>query len=130
MLIIPQVEWDSLTIFGMVGGDIFSFAFLAVLIFIKNDNNKRRDKIILCLEDAIETTAKSVKIGEIRLGFQPKSVKIQVRFKVNGKTYIRESTAKVFGGWEGYLGVYKKYADREICILYSQKYDEVLILKD
>lgn len=43
---------------------------------------------------------------------------------------MRESTARVYGGGEGYVGCFNKYADREVNILYSPKFDEVMILKD
>jgi len=130
MQFIPQIEWDSQIIITMVGSDMMFLFFLSIYAFVLKKNNQLRKKIIIWLEDAIEINAYSKKIGENRLGFQPKAVKIQVTFMLNGKTYIRESTVKVFGGEKGYLGTYKKYADREIRILYSPKYDEVLILKD
>ncbi|GHV02932.1 hypothetical protein FACS1894211_15200 [Clostridia bacterium] len=75
--------------------------------------------------------AYSSKIDEVRsVVWQPKAIKIQVRFKIAGQQHKKESTAKVLGGWKGYLGAYKKYADGEIRILYSPKYDEGLIVKD
>lgn len=130
VLIIAPYEWDGQMVDAMVGGNFMFISVYAVYISIFVKNNKLRKKIILWLEDAIETKAYSKNIGENRLGFQPKATKIEVKFKVNNKIYTRESTAKVFGGWEGYQGVFTKYADREINILYSEKYDEVLILKD
>jgi hypothetical protein len=129
ILLFASVEWDIQMIFSLVTANIMSLLFFAFLVFAIVKNNEHKKKVLLWLEDAIEVNAYSKNIGENRLGIQPKAVKIQVKFKINNKVYTRESTAKVFGGWEGYLGVYKKYADKEIKILYSQKHDQVLILK-
>lgn len=130
VLLITQFEWDGQMIFAMVVGDVIFLALFSILVLLIIENNKLRKKITLWIEDAIELKAYSKNIGENRLGIQPKAVKIQVRFKIQDQTFTRESTAKVFGGQKGYLGIYKKYSDREINILYSPKYDEVLILKD
>lgn len=127
--IIPQVEWNKALMATIILGDIIFLSFLWVLIYIKLKNNSIKKKIIKWLEDAVELKAYCRKIDENRLGIQPKAVKIQVKFKYNNKKYSRESTARIFGGQPGYLSVYKKYADRIIEILYSPKYDEVLILK-
>jgi len=113
----------------MVVTNIYLIALLSIFIFIKIQNIKHKGKIMIWLEDAIETTAYSKQVSQIWLGLR-KGVKIQVTFKINGKTYKRESTAKVIRGQKGHLVAYKKYVDREIRILYSEKYDEVLILKD
>lgn len=130
LLVLPEVEWDSQMAFAMVGCNILFLLILALSIYLKIKNNRLKIKINLWLKDAIELKAYSRKIGENRLGLQPAAIKIEVCFKIDGKYYARNSSAKVFGGWEGYIGTFKKYADREINILYSPKYDEVLILKD
>jgi len=130
MLIIPGVEWDRQIIITLSICNIMFISFFTVLVFIMVKNNKLKKKIIIWLEDAIEVRAYSRKTGENRLGIQPKATKIQVSFKVADTNIIRDSTGKVFGGCEGYLGTYTKYADRKINILYSQKHDQILILKD
>ena len=128
--IVPGVEFESIVIFVVVSGNILFVSLMSVAIYIKVKNDRLKKKILLWLEDAIETIAYSKKIGENRVGLPPKATKIRVRFAINGVTYKRESTAKIVGGQRGYLGTYNKYANREIRILYSPKYDEVLILKD
>ncbi len=131
MLCIPQVEWDIQVSVLMGLGNIFSVALLSVFVFIKCKDSRLKKQIAVWLEDAIEVKgAYSKQIDEKRLGFQPKAIKIQVKFCLDGKSYKRESTAKVFGGITGYVGCFNRYADKEINILYSQKHDEVLILKD
>jgi hypothetical protein len=130
VIMIITAEWSMEIVFVLVFGDVFFLSFFAVFVFLKLKNNKLKEKITMWLEDALEVKAYSKKIGENELGFQPKGTKIQVSFKIEGKPYIKDSTAKVFGGWEGYIGTFNKYADREIDILYSPRYDEVLILKN
>jgi len=130
VIMIITAEWNIQIIITFILADTLSILFFALFILIKIKNNKLKEKIIIWLEDAIEVKAYSKKIGENRLGFQPKATKIQVKFKINGKSYIKDSTAKVLGSWAGYLGTFNKYADREINVLYSLKYDEVLIMKD
>lgn len=129
LMLIIQVMWDSQMIFTMVVGDIMTLSFFAVFVYIIVKNNILKKKILLWLDDAVEIKAYSKKTDEYWLGLGI-ATKIQVKFVVADKTYIKESTAKTFGGRKGYLGCYSKYADREIRILYSPKYDEVLILKD
>lgn len=130
LLCIPDVEWDSEMVLVVVLGNLFAFAFMSLLVYVEIKNRKLKSKIQLWLEDAVEIKAYSKKIGENRLGMQPKATKIQVRFTIDGNHYVKESTYKVFGGWEGYVGCFNKYADKEVEILYSPKYDEVMILRE
>lgn len=130
LIIIPQVEWDSKLILTMTLVNIIFLSFLGVMIYVKVKNDKIKKKIIMWLYDAVELKAYCKKVDENRLGIQPKAVKIQVKFEYNNKTYSRESTAKIFGGQQGYLSIYKKYVNKKIRILYSPKYDEVMILKE
>lgn len=129
LLLIPQVEWDFSLAVLMGICDVAAVAFISLMAFIIVKNKKLCAKIAPWLENAVEIKAYSKKIGENRLGIQPKATKIQVRFNYNGVVYKRESTAKVFGGQEGYVGCFNKYADREVDVLYSFEYNEVLILK-
>jgi hypothetical protein len=129
LLAIPQVEWDMQLVILMSICDIGSFSLLSVSVYVKIKNNKLINSITAWLDGAIEVRAYSKKMNENRLGIQPKATKIQVSFTLNGQVYKKESTAKGFGGQQGYLGAFNKYADREINILYSPRYDEVLILK-
>lgn len=128
-IVLSCIEWNS---------EIFIVGFLCVLTgigllgvwiycFIKDKKIKKR--VSVWLDDAVKTTAISSKVGEFRAGSQPSSVKISVKFGLNGITYTRESTATCFGGKPGYLGAFSRYADKQIEVLYSPKYDEVLILK-
>lgn len=130
LILVPRAEWDIQFAGLEVLGNCGSVALLSVSIFIICKDKKIKSKIQTWLEDAVEIKAYSKKIGENRVGIQPKATKIQVQFTLNGIQYRRDSTAKVFGGWEGYIDCFNRYADKDVTILYSPKYDEVLILKD
>lgn len=125
------MDWTYEMIFSMIGGNIFGLCILLVYILCIVRNEKLKQKISLWLENSVQVKAYSRSIGSVRLGIQPKQVKIQVDFMIDGKQYSRVSAGKMLGGGpEGYHKIWAYYADREIDILYSEKYDEVLILKD
>lgn len=129
LLFIPQVEWDMQLISLMSVCNLGTLTFISFLAFIFIKNKKLVIKVRPWLEDAVEIKAISKKIGENRLGIQPRATKIQIKFTWNGIQHRKESTAKVFGGMEGYVSWFNKYVDKEIAILYSPKYDEVMIIK-
>ncbi len=130
IMIALQMEWTAEIVSTMALCNILGFAFLALLIYIKIKNDRLKNKIKLWLDDAVTLKAYSQKIDEHKLGIQPKATKIQVTFTFDNNHYKRQSTYKVFGGYEGCVGCFNKYADKEVDILYSPKYDEVMILKD
>ncbi len=130
MLCIPEIEWDIQLSVLMSICTVGALAFLAVMVFVLVKNRKIIRKLTPCLEDAISIKAYSKKIGETRLGLQPKGTKIQIEFAIGEVKYKRQSTVKVFGGKEGYVSWFNKYINRDVKILYSTKYDEVMIIKD
>ena len=101
-----------------------------VCIWLLVINAKIKKKILLYVNDAIPLQAYSRKLSSFRTLGQPfPEVKIEVSFRIGDKRYTRISgdgkkRSKM------YQKIYRKYADREINILYSPKYDQVLILKD
>lgn len=125
-----ELEWNGEIFFSCVFCIIIGSGFLISMIYCFVKDKKIKKCVSLWLEDAVKITALTNKVDEFRAGFQPLSVKICVKFNLNGLTYFRESSAKCFGGKPGYLGVFKHYMDKEISILYSPKYDEILLLKE
>ena len=123
------IEWDGVIFFVACMSFFFGIGLLAFFVYLFVRDKKIKKKVVLWLEDAVKTTAYSSKIDEWSIGFYPSVIKICVKFSLNGLTYSRESSGTNVGGKPGYLGVFKRYADKEISILYSPKYDEVLILK-
>lgn len=110
----------------------FSLLLILLLVFILK-NEKKRKEVFMWLEDAIEINAFSKKIGSKYQLAIFEGAKIQVEFDIDGIHYIRESDSKCYKNKNfegGYYYIWSKYADRQIKILYSPKYDEVMILKD
>lgn len=110
---------------------VFSLLPLLLLIFILKNERKRRE-VNLWLKDAIEVEAYSKSIGKKQLGIF-ECVRIQVDFYINGIHYSRVSDSNIYKekSFEGgYYYLWSKYSNRKIRILYSPKYDQVMVLKD
>jgi hypothetical protein len=85
-------------------------------------------KIRLWLQDAVELKAHSQKF-DTQASFPTFNfcyIKIFISFSYNHKKMSRYSGDKSHSGYDT---VFYKYADKDIDILYSPKYDEVMILK-
>lgn len=105
---------------------LFSFYFLCLIL----NNRKLRKNIELWIEDSIQVRAWAKLLDKFRVFGQPiAEVKIEVSFLINKRRFVKES-----GDGKKRNRIYQKalakYADREITILYSPKYDQVLILRD
>ncbi len=125
------MEWNAEMIGALIGCNIFVGFIIVIFARIIVRDKKLKHKVNIWLEDAVQIKAYSKTIDFVQLGIQPKQFKIQVSFTVNEKNYSRVSAGKMFGGGpEGYHKIWAYYADREINILYSEKYDQVLILKN
>lgn len=119
-----------------LGVVIFFLAAIGVFIVIIIGRNQLK-QIKKWLIDAVPIRAKSVSIGD-RLtysSFIPVTTKkIRVIFKYEGRTIVKESGSNnsnnsILSSLQGYANVFSNYADREIDILYSPQYDQVLLLK-
>lgn len=117
-----------LVVIGCLIG-FLSVPTLLLVILLKNTQHMKR--ILLWMEDAVELSAFSRKVGETRTSFNPQIYKIQVEFTYNGKLLHQESTCKPIGGGTeiGYHRIWKDYLDKKIDILYSPKYEQVMVLK-
>lgn len=106
---------------------VFGFGIVLLLIMgllcIYIMRGRRRVKRYL--EDAEILNAKATSSGSELQYRHPlifvKATSLAVKFRYNGKRYLKTSKAS--------LQVYNKYADKEIKIAYSPKYDEVMLLK-
>lgn len=130
LLFFPQIISDNQLLYALITGNIIFVSFFCVLVYVKVKDTKIKKTVTIWLEDAIQLQAHCKKVDQIMAGMQPKAVKIKVTFKLDDKVFSKVSTAKVFGGQSGYLGTFTKYADKDVVILYSPRYDEVLIVKE
>lgn len=91
-------------------------------------DKRLKNKILPSLDDAIKLVAYSKTISNRKFGLQPKYYRIEESFTIAGKKCIDVSGSE--NGAKSYHKIFKSYHDREIEILYSPKFDQVLILKD
>ncbi|MDE6059517.1 MAG: hypothetical protein K2G44_05735 [Clostridia bacterium] len=115
---------------------VIMFYIMAILLLIVIIVCQRQaKKVKKWLADAVELTAQSTTLGDsfVWAAFFPmKTKKIFVKFEYEGRVIRKESGKNKENSFfqQGYSAAFRKYADREIKILYSPKYDQVLIMKD
>lgn len=101
-----------MTFFIFIAGEIFLIVFL----------NRKKKTVGEWLKDAIVVDAAHVKTPDTRRF----GIAVRVEFKPYGKRIIRKSERK---GVQVYSYVYFKYADRDITVAYSPRYDKVMFIK-
>ena len=121
----------------IVLGIIFVFIVaLMPLICIFLVFSKRKKKILIWLEDAIEGEGITKTIGKRKWMIVASLIKLKIEFTVNGVKYERYTgDEKVSPYWnyhanDGYYSGIEKFADKQVKVLYSPKYGEVMILND
>ena len=105
---------------------IYGLSIFLTMLYVKKRNNKLKSKINSCLEDAILTTGKVKKMNYTSKDYKP--YQIEVTFSIDNKTHKKYSATG-----KSLINDYKffsKFDGKTINILYSPKYDEVLILKN
>lgn len=122
----------ALFAFTIVGISIAMSVLPVIWLVVIVKNEKQRREIALWLEDAIEVDAHTRSLGVWQPTGPFPAEKIQVTFDLEGNRYVRESTNdQTWNGMpKGYHRCWAAYSDRKIKILYSVKYDQVMILKD
>lgn len=105
----------GMTFFIFIAGEIFLIVFL----------NRKKKTVGEWLKDAIVVDAAHVKTPDTtytrRFG-----IAVRVEFKLYSKRIIRKSERK---GVHVYSYVYFKYADRDITVAYSPRYDKEMFIK-
>lgn len=114
---------DKITI--IIFGNVFSIFLFSIILWRLIYNNKLTKKIKNWLQDAIYIKATARRLDLISTRYKP--YQIEVEFFYNNKKLRHISRA---GNW--FLGYYKFFAESNkiINILYSPKYNEVIILKE
>lgn len=127
---------SSLPVFiGGILSIIIGFSLvICVFSVLVHRNEEIRKQILLWIEDAIELNAYSRNIGTEK-NLLSTLVKLQVEFKYDGIRYVRTSENEhrsliSLGRPVGYFAGVSMFADKNVKILYSPKYDQVMILKN
>ena len=109
---------------------LFAIMFFIVMVI----NYVNCAKIKKWMKDAVKLKAFAHAIDNSTthtLVFRQQTTKLSVSFEYNNKTIVKESGKKdgAFSVINGYSTLFNKYADKEITILYSPEYDEVILMK-
>lgn len=120
---------------GLIIGFVVAFSLLPtiwLIIIIRNE--KIRKKVVVWIQDAIEISAYAKNIGT-KYWIGVPLVKLQVEFELDGIKQVRTSEKEKRGVLDlgrpvGYFSGITKFIDKKIDILYSPKYDQVMILKN
>ena len=123
--IIDSQENENSIIWYVAGG-VMVIALIGLLVYLAMRNERARKEIYLWLDDAVELKAYLRKTGE----YQPETFseyvyKIKIEFKYNGKRYSYFSRCN----GDGYSHYWLYFLDQQVDILYSPKYEEVMILR-
>lgn len=124
----------TIAIIGIVGATIAVGLIVAYLIYYFRKNEKARKEILLRLKDAVPLRGYCKTIGTRKENVFT-ARKLQVDFDYNGEHFTRTTSSVVdeskFKPSEapGYYKMMSKYADREVDLLYSPAYDDVMISK-
>lgn len=121
-------EWDMTVLLCIISISLIFVTLSIFLLYLIISDKKLKNKILLWANDAIELKAYSKTIGK-EFNMQPTLYyQIAVSFVVNGTKHTK--TSGEGSDSKKHHKIFSQYADREINILYSPKYDEVLVLKD
>lgn len=102
------------------------FSCTALYIIIKNFINVKKCRE--WMEDAVVLSATTKGIKKPLPSFTDIFLrKLEVSFKYEGKRYVKYSGTKQSNGYDR---VFSRFVDKEISILYSPRFDEVMILSD
>ena len=118
-------------IFTVVGCCIAALFLVAATIYLIVRNEKIRTNIFNWMEDAVELRAFAQTVNVEHVSFLFPRAKLQVTFTLDGKHYkktsgrIREGKTRT-----GYQNYWMKFNNKNIRILYSPKYDQVILLQD
>ena len=114
----------------------FVFLFTAALMYMlfgyilkKNNNIKKLINLWLTDEGIIKTSAHAIEIDSYAYNSFMKESKILLRFFIDDVLYERESASKEPFRPQGYSRIYSKYANKVIDILFSPKYNKILLLE-
>lgn len=118
-------DWDYDLIIECVIANIFCVSEFVILCYILWYHQNLHKKIELWLEDAVETIAIAQWVTEFNLS---KPFKVLFKFRIGDEEF--EKVNSTSGIMMFYNKIFIKYDGKSVRILYSPKYDEVLILKD
>ena len=95
-------------------------------VYILKKNKKRNIEITEWLKDAVELKAEINRLDLTNANYQPYQIEVVLKYK--GKE-IRKISNKANHLTEGAHKIFAKYHNKKVNVLYSEKYDEILLIK-
>lgn len=121
----------TVSIFTVLGCCIPVLFLVSVNIYFIVRNEKMRTNILNWMEDAVELNAFAQTVNVEHISFLFPRAKLQVSFAFDGKQYKKTSGRNQEGKMRtGYQNFWMKFNNKSIRILYSPKYDQVILLQD
>lgn len=124
--------FQSSDITVLAGASIIAFLTLCGSIIVISNRLALKKNIYLWLNDAVELCATAIVIDSIGWGLFA-STKLEVTFIYNDRLYSFCSgdpldNSHIFIRSKGYYRVLSRYADKNVTILFSPTYNEILFL--
>lgn len=120
------MDWDTEMIFSISLSNIVFGIAIFILAYMVYYHKKLYKNVDLWLEDAIEALAFAQRRDVTSINYRP--YQVEFSFSIDGKEYKRLSLASGLIMWGNRQ--FLKYHNKCVKILYSPKYDQVMILKD
>ena len=126
-------EYFDIMINGViVVATIFAIELIIICVVLFYFFHQRK-KVKKWLEDAIECEGYT-EIIDMKKSLRATLLKLKIDFVMDGEIYTRttgdSSNLGDYNAMNGYYSGIEKFADKEVKVLYSPKYDEVMILND
>ena len=123
--LLGEIQFTQEMLVCIIFLDCFYVLIFGIVLWRVTYNNKLKKKIELWLEDAVFITASAKRLDLLDTTYQPYQIEVIFIFKDVKHKCISKPGNSI-------IGYYKFFSEpaKELKILYSPKYEEVLILKD
>lgn len=131
LMVVNIIEYTSDDLPILIGTTIIALCDILIMSYFLYKRSFQRKKIIEWLADAVQLRAHSRAIDIFKMIFHPADVELEVKFIYENIRHVKNSSNLTdILHKKGHDKIFRYFADREINILYSPSFDEVIILKD
>lgn len=125
------IEYETSSLMSLIVPPIMFFGGIMFAAYLLKRRKTQKREIQLWLQDAISLKAYAQIKDVFKVVGQAAAVEIEVRFTYQNIHYVKDSSG-ISGPFcePGHDKIFRHFANREITILYSQKYDQVMFIKD
>lgn len=125
LVLLGEMQFTHEVMESIIFLNCFWVLIFGVILWRIIHNNKLKKKIELWLEDAVFIKASAKRLDLMNITYKPYQIEVSFIYKDVRHKYISKAGNAI-------IGYYKFFSEptKELNILYSPKYEEVLILKD